>query len=301
MTDEIESDIEFEQRFASFIESLVVDAEDGELVAAAMAIGVSIPGLKDLAREVDDLWDRYRDYGASVPSVAELAREVDASTLELTEAMRAVLALRDCCVDGSDRLVSVIDEIEASLAAQTTDDDWVDRLEWCCSIGPFSSHYGAKGSWQAVGVDEARAQVGAVEQLRGETVLRVCGHVLDALVAYLGREAVAAADERRGRASCASTTCSSSVVDLLRDDDFVRRSVSDRFSYFLVDEFQDTDPLQLEIVKLLACDPETGQVTPGRLFFVGDPRQSIYRFRGAEPELYEEALARLVPAGTAGY
>ena len=77
----------------------------------------------------------------------------------------------------------------------------------------------------------------------------------------------------------------------------MRRVVRDRYRYILVDEFQDTDPLQLHIVRLLAEDESTGEVLPGKLFFVGDPRQSIYRFRRADPALYERALADLVPSG----
>jgi ATP-dependent helicase/nuclease subunit A len=68
--------------------------------------------------------------------------------------------------------------------------------------------------------------------------------------------------------------------DLLRDNAEVRRELQGRFRFVLVDEFQDTDPLQAEIVLLL----DEGR--PGKLFLVGDPKQSIYRFRGADIELY---------------
>ncbi|MBZ0149796.1 MAG: UvrD-helicase domain-containing protein, partial [Pseudorhodoplanes sp.] len=76
--------------------------------------------------------------------------------------------------------------------------------------------------------------------------------------------------------------------DLIRDDAAVRRDLQARFSHFFVDEFQDTDPLQAEILILLAAD-DLGQSdwravrpVPGKLFLVGDPKQSIYRFRRAD-------------------
>ncbi len=50
----------------------------------------------------------------------------------------------------------------------------------------------------------------------------------------------------------------------------------------LVDEFQDTDPLQVELVEALAG----GELMKGKLFFVGDYKQSIYRFRGADPQVF---------------
>ena len=51
----------------------------------------------------------------------------------------------------------------------------------------------------------------------------------------------------------------------------------------MVDEFQDTDPLQVELVKAL-CDND---YLRGKLFFVGDSKQSIYRFRGADPGVFK--------------
>jgi ATP-dependent exoDNAse (exonuclease V) beta subunit len=54
----------------------------------------------------------------------------------------------------------------------------------------------------------------------------------------------------------------------------------------LIDEFQDTDPLQVEIALAFATDPATGRIEPGRLFLVGDPKQSIYRFRRADMAVY---------------
>ena len=63
--------------------------------------------------------------------------------------------------------------------------------------------------------------------------------------------------------------------------------IYDRHSYFLIDEFQDTNPLQAEIFFYLASANPNSQwkecvPRPGSLFIVGDPKQSIYRFRGAD-------------------
>ena len=91
--------------------------------------------------------------------------------------------------------------------------------------------------------------------------------------------------------------------DLLRDNAVVRRELQQRFSHFFVDEFQDTDPLQAEILLLLAADEpqETDwravRPIPGKLFLVGDPKQSVYRFRRADVALYEEVKERLRHVG----
>ncbi len=78
------------------------------------------------------------------------------------------------------------------------------------------------------------------------------------------------------------------VRDLLQRSDGARRSLRERFDALLIDEFQDTDPLQVDIARAFATDPETGQLEPGRLFLVGDPKQSIYRFRKADMAVYSE-------------
>ena len=91
--------------------------------------------------------------------------------------------------------------------------------------------------------------------------------------------------------------------DLLAEDDSVRAELQRRFSHLLVDEFQDTDPLQAEIVFLLAAndpkvkDPDLAKMVPGKLFLVGDPKQSIYRFRRADVALYEGIKRRLAADG----
>jgi ATP-dependent exoDNAse (exonuclease V) beta subunit len=91
--------------------------------------------------------------------------------------------------------------------------------------------------------------------------------------------------------------------DLVRRDRDVRADLQGRFDRFFVDEFQDTDPLQAEIVLLLSADSpdETdfrrARPLPGKLFVVGDPKQSIYRFRRADVALYEEIKRHLVGRG----
>ncbi|MGH9346209.1 MAG: UvrD-helicase domain-containing protein [Vicinamibacterales bacterium] len=91
--------------------------------------------------------------------------------------------------------------------------------------------------------------------------------------------------------------------DLLRDNGAVRRHFQQRFTRIFVDEFQDTDPLQAELLLLLAADSPADtrwqHVTPaaGKLFVVGDPKQSIYRFRRADVDIYRRVCDRLEACG----
>ncbi|GJL55659.1 MAG: hypothetical protein NPIRA02_27910 [Nitrospirales bacterium] len=87
---------------------------------------------------------------------------------------------------------------------------------------------------------------------------------------------------------------------LLRDYAVVRERLKQEFQAILVDEFQDTDPIQYEIVLYLcetrgtcASDWRTVQLTPGKLFIVGDPKQSIYTFRGADLEAFDHVISKI--------
>jgi ATP-dependent helicase/nuclease subunit A len=92
--------------------------------------------------------------------------------------------------------------------------------------------------------------------------------------------------------------------DLLRDHTEVRRAFALRYQHLLVDEFQDTDPIQAEILFYLTGDaPQTGgpwhtwSLRPGALFVVGDPRQSIYRFRRADIDTYTQVKRAIAASG----
>ncbi len=84
--------------------------------------------------------------------------------------------------------------------------------------------------------------------------------------------------------------------DLLRDSDAVRARLQERYRFLLIDELQDTDPVQMELVGYL-CG---GGLTTGKLFAVGDANQSIYRFRGADVSLFQGLRQRVPHEGRLG-
>lgn len=81
------------------------------------------------------------------------------------------------------------------------------------------------------------------------------------------------------------------TVELLKNHPNIRKIYQRRFKHILVDEYQDTSDIQSELVFLLA-DPKVNH-----LAIVGDPRQSIYRFRGANVHCFEEAIRKIKEAG----
>jgi ATP-dependent exoDNAse (exonuclease V) beta subunit len=87
------------------------------------------------------------------------------------------------------------------------------------------------------------------------------------------------------------------AYNLLRNHSLVRFTLSQRFKHILIDEFQDTNDLRWEIIKLLISG-EDGSVRKQGIFIVGDKKQSIYGFNQAEVEVMEHAQSTLIKSGT---
>jgi ATP-dependent helicase/nuclease subunit A len=81
--------------------------------------------------------------------------------------------------------------------------------------------------------------------------------------------------------------------DLIRDHPTIRSELQNQYRFLLLDELQDTDPVQMELIEWLCGD----QLTSGKLFAVGDHKQSIYRFRGAEVDLFLQLRRQIPPSG----
>jgi ATP-dependent helicase/nuclease subunit A len=170
----------------------------------------------------------------------------------------------------------------------------------------------AGGNWGGRAVDEERrAVVAAVEALGAALVdaftADLAPAVRDLLVELDRRQR----EEKRARGFLGFGDLLVLTRDLLRDDPQVRARVKGCFARILVDEYQDTSPVQEDVLALLLEDGgadrpsatarmlEQLELEPGRVFLVGDPKQSIYGFRGADAGVFSRALGR-VAAGPFG-
>ena len=82
--------------------------------------------------------------------------------------------------------------------------------------------------------------------------------------------------------------------DLVRNNEDIRQKLVSRHQYYMVDEYQDTNELQYELVMLL-----TNELKAANLFIVGDPKQSIYAFRGADVRVFTKTKEKIVEDGGA--
>lgn len=104
-----------------------------------------------------------------------------------------------------------------------------------------------------------------------------------ALHAVYGHTAAAWAAAKRQANALDFDALIQETLRVLRENGPVRTDAARALKHLLIDEFQDTDSVQLDIAHLLCGEPDGPH-----FFFVGDPKQSIYNFRGAEVELFGE-------------
>ena len=277
-----------------------------------LRVGVRLDAVRELAVGPKGVFgERYDlDPAPGPPSEPDLV----AGLLGLATTLASLSAFcATACFDRADNgfaaAMTLVEGCEALLTEPPAD---LDQLAAALFALPAKTNASAPGgnkaNWDAPagGKDELLA--------RYKAAVAVVIDLRDAYADYVTGLAVAVADSFARWAGHVQvslglldfTDLLGRLRDLLADDLVARRALQQRFRYLLVDEFQDTDPLQAQSVFLL-CEQEPRAIDwrevvlkPGKLFIVGDPKQSIYRFRRADIALYDQ-VKRLVdgqPGGT---
>jgi ATP-dependent helicase/nuclease subunit A len=310
--DAVEQELAFDERFRAWLYDEVprpapdgapgADGGDTPLRAAVrrvLALGLRPDQLRELARRLEehaDVLTPDATWPAPAVDTVGAARDVAAT-------VRGVLPLLGQAKKGpEDRLVQ---QARRALRAAEALDAAGDELAALRALRRFGQRVGRQrmgnqkdwaplpdGTSPVPVIRDALAAArdaadAAVDDGFGAAFARLLGHLRDL--------ALAAAAERKRLGVATFQDLLTWARDLLRDDPDVRRRAAARYERIFVDEFQDTDPLQAEIAWFLAGDPAQAterdwrrlRLVPGKLFLVGDPKQSIYRFRRADIGLYE--------------
>lgn len=117
-------------------------------------------------------------------------------------------------------------------------------------------------------------------------------HKINNFMAYIAHSASMAFRKRERINLISNNELIEKTEELIRTNTAVRKHYSEKLSCIYVDEFQDTDQLQASLIWLLVYDDDKKALRDGSLFIVGDPKQSIYRFRGADPQVYHEIKSK---------
>jgi ATP-dependent helicase/nuclease subunit A len=221
---------------------------------------------------------------------------------EVTEAVAKLLSLARYCIAPEDRGLRQIQRL-AGVVARTPADE-LNRERTLLLDLAVASNLGSKGNWATEAAcaeqkeicRQLKAMVEAAQTRLGPGL--VAG-VLDWLKGFL----LAVEREKRKRGVLDFQDLLLKARDLVRDHPEVRAWFQQRFRFLLVDEFQDTDPLQAELVFYLGEEEARAQdwrevkLSRDKLFLVGDPKQSIYRFRRADIQIYQQAKRMMAVGG----
>src|SRR5262245_54037769 len=185
--------------------------------------------------------------------------------------------------------------IDFEARAQTTDIDYLEGMLLSLSRDlrgvrkGYSKTFSVKHSRDEVlaATDRLKAALEEFERKSGADLASLLQAEMQGLVSEYQK-----IKERSGKLDFADLLIR--ARDLIREDARVRSFLQNQFTHIFVDEFQDTDPVQAEILTLLSADDPSVtdwrvvRPRPGKLFLVGDPKQSIYRFRRADIVFYQD-------------
>ena len=246
-----------------------------------------------------ELREKIRDELAQ-SGLREALREVDAAPIQTIHAFAAGL-LRDRALDaGLDPDFRVLDQLQADLRFAQSWRSWLwsgdaprAALQQALDLGLQLSHLQLAAEQLSrnrdLTADYADASSSEDQPEDQSDRDRALAEVTIALRHFIADDAA----RRRREGVLTYDDLLLEARDLLVQSGETRRDLRARYQAILIDEFQDTDPLQAQIALLLAADPDTDDWTqarpgPGRLVLAGDPKQSIYRFRRADIDIYEQ-------------
>ncbi|WP_324651547.1 UvrD-helicase domain-containing protein [Georgenia sp. H159] len=289
--DEVASSVAFEQRWAELRQRLLDEESLSQPLLLAMTAGVKLDHLRSLTKALGSDWDLIEDHVLTsgpprlgFPDVAALA----------TRAARLAERAAEC-TDPEDKFLPRLAALREWGEQLTGARDDRERLAALVAAEGLRFGHGRKASWGGA-LDEIRTGCTDLQQEAAAALSDVLEALLRPLTHWLAEQVLGMARERAAEGRLEFHDLLVLARQLLRTDPDVRASLQAAFPRLLLDEFQDTDPIQIELAVRIAGgrdaraeDWRDVDVPPGSLFVVGDPKQSIYRFRRADIGLYLRA------------
>ena len=291
--DPITADMDFEEVWREWIEAALDEELDIPTLPLALALGMTPANMRHIAVSFDDNHDLLENADLrEVPAPEPLAiSALDESAPEMERLLQfSKLGDEDPLYSHVQRLLAAIPRL-----AQIADRRSPLAYRRLSRLGKIAQSRGRQPDWDtdpASGVNackllkdtlkyldvEAQAEL---EEIRRHALMPILRALRELIRGYVAKR------KREGRAGFHDLLVW--ARDMLKDDRQARDYFRDKFSHILIDEVQDTDPIQAEIAVFLAArDGDDAahwrdvQPEVGKLFVVGDRKQSIYRFRRAD-------------------
>lgn len=203
-----------------------------------------------------------------------------ADTSALADAYRAALGASKAATEKAQVALDAVDAFEAS--GKTMED--AARLMMSCTM-PRASKAFPKEQVELLKAEAADAFI--------NIVLACGGPALDALVGLARSVEAEYRALKAGQSALDNNDLLRMAYEALRDYPAIRAAYEGRFKMVMIDEFQDTDQIQVDLIRYLTGAGERALCT------VGDAQQSIYRFRGAEVEVFRRQERKVGASGAA--
>ena len=314
--DQVQSDLWFQDAWESWLDQALESEDLGGKILRALRLGLQLRSLRQVAVILHKNYDLVEraPFPESPPPDLTILQELSDAEGEI----RRLLPLSS--LGAEDQLyVHALGVADLGRRIQASGNENA-SIAMVSAAGRLSTTRGKQSDWKAdpasgvngcklmkdllSGLNDTRTQ--DLEQLRQSALTPL----MEALRCFV--VGLAAQRKVEGRAEFQDLLVWARA--LLRDNPQARQHFQRRFHHILIDELQDTDPIQAEIAFFLAGNPdeESGSPTPdlqtqdrqtqdwraitpapGKLFLVGDPKQSIYRFRRADIATLEEVRQRL--------
>ncbi|MDQ1431390.1 MAG: CRISPR-associated exonuclease Cas4, partial [Actinomycetota bacterium] len=289
--DDIASQLAFEERWTRFVDELLDEPALERTLLLALNADTTLTTLRTLALACNANWDLVAERMGPEPDPPSLGPTLAPLLAALTD-LRARAAH---CLDPGDKLLEKVLDLAAWHDDLLHAPDEYEQMRLVNAGAPKGNiRHGRKENWPTgCSADDVRAEIGAVRDLVHDLAAGTSELVVRRLAWELAQFTLREADARRRRGELEFHDLLVLARAMLRDPEHgwdVRRRLRARYTRLLLDEFQDTDPIQCDLAALLASgEPDARAhrwdelpVDPGRLFVVGDPKQSIYRFRRAD-------------------
>ncbi|MCH1867424.1 exodeoxyribonuclease V subunit beta [Nocardioides sp. CFH 31398] len=291
--DEIASSIAFEERWSRLQQELLDDDSIADALILSMAAGVTLRQVRQLVRLLGQDWDRIDRHVLSHPPTPITVPDLQC----VADAASGLVALLARCSNPHDKLCLKLDEFVGLLTGLSSVTTVRQFLQQSAAINEFKTGpVGSKSNWAGEDPTLIRAEIGSVREHVEGLRTSVVGTCVRHLAYWAGREVLNAAHERRRSGRLEFHDLLVLARDLLTHSEHTRAVLHERYQRLLLDEFQDTDPIQIELAVRIAGGREASQprweqvdVPAGRLLVVGDAKQSIYRFRRASIKTYLDA------------
>ncbi|MQF67682.1 hypothetical protein FIM07_04495 [SAR202 cluster bacterium AD-802-F09_MRT_200m] len=301
---DIQSGADFERRWQIWLDQALDSETLGPALATVLTLGITLDNLRSIAVAFHGNYDLLGEpVERPVAPPRESARRLVESVGEIDRLCSfSKLGAEDPLFQHSVRLTGLCQRLQ--LADLSSDMTLITLFRW----GRLSQRNGRQSDWEidpdsgANACAALKALLTDMESLRVSEVESYGQEALTLLADGIRRFVLEYSEERRNDGTAVFQDLLVWARDLLKANEEARSHFQTSFRYVLIDEFQDTDPIQAEIACFLAAeagdaskrDWKNLSLVPGKLFVVGDPKQSIYRFRRADIEAVENVRNMLV-------